>query len=385
MQELLGFDRVHWDRELSGNYDMALEQIWEVPNIQKIGYTSLLMDLKHSLRDISEVVKTKKAMWCCGKEIYDVGYIFPMSDLLSHRYPTLNGVQNVYFARYTENARGEYEDILPFEPFVSSLTYRYRLFSSIFLALKFEIDKIFFRVSKDQGGKKYFNVPLQHEVWKYIFAFLSNQTGVHVGESRESYIEMRQSEKNYCFKRSKHDLSMRKVRLRTKVETISIESSGGVTFIGRLLGSSSLVGVRKKFPRINEGNAASLSSGDTVNVLDFRPDVLAKDSLLLRYDYLSSRVSGRILYSNHPVTDSTLMEELGFPQFTRESTNEETNNNNQDLTGYLFSYNSRMFRVNSVLTGGRVRSSTVDDGDSISVDMSVDTANRFIDEFNDDM
>ena len=79
------------------------------------------------------------------------------------------------------------------------------------------------------------------------------------------------------------------------------------------------------------------------------------------------------------------MEELGFPQFTRESTNEETNNNNQDLTGYLFSYNSRMFRVNSVLTGGRVRSSTVDDGDSISVDMSVDTANRFIDEFNDDM
>ena len=41
-----------------------------------------------------------------------------------------------------------------------------------------------------------------------------------------------------------------------------------------------------------------------------------------------------------------------------------------------------MFRVDSTLEGGHMCSKTVDDGDSISVELSVGTANRFIDEYN---
>ena len=83
----------------------------------------------------------------------------------------------------------------------------------------------------------------------------------------------------------------------------------------------------RKIPGINENVVASLSSGDNINVFDMHPDALTKDGIFLRHDYNGSRLHRRIMYSNYPVTDSTLLRELGIPQFIR---SEETTYQNHE-------------------------------------------------------
>ena len=169
----------------------------------------------------------------------------------SSYYPSLNGVQNVFYARYTQNGLGKYEPILQFSAFPSLTLYRYRLFSSLFFSLKGEIEKIFFCVSQHQGRKKYFNTSIQYNIWRYFFYFLSKQAGVEVGQNQASFVDMQCKESNLCRKRSSHKLAIQKVRIATRMDTINISTPQGVTYMVRLLGLYLLVRVRKKFPKVS--------------------------------------------------------------------------------------------------------------------------------------
>ena len=131
--ELVGFNFAHWNSRLPTNHNMALVRIWEKVDARKDSYKTVDLHLQHTvLKDIDELVQTQKVLWICSGEILDVAYVFPMSDLVTNRFPSLNGVINVYFARYTENTEGIYEPVGELESFLVQSSFRYRLFSTLF-------------------------------------------------------------------------------------------------------------------------------------------------------------------------------------------------------------------------------------------------------------
>ena len=106
-----------------------------------------------------------------------------------------------------------------------------------------------------------------------------------MGQNQASFVDMQCKESNLCMKRSSHKLAIQKVRIATCVDTINISTPQAVTYMGRLLGLSLLVGVRKKFPTVSSGTTYHLSVADTVNVVDVRAEKNSGDGLYLRFDY----------------------------------------------------------------------------------------------------
>ena len=81
-------------------------------------YTNLSLADSACVRDIDGLGKLHKAVWCCRSEINDITFVFKYEDLQSQRYPSLNGIHNVYFSRYKENTpAGEYGELGDFSSF----------------------------------------------------------------------------------------------------------------------------------------------------------------------------------------------------------------------------------------------------------------------------
>ena len=141
---------------------------------------------------------------------------------------------------------------------------------------------------------------------------------------------------------------------------------------------------QKKIPAITENRVESLSSRETINVLDFRVDGSTSDQLYLRFNYNTSSVYGKVIYSNITVTDSEALTSLGLPQFVRAQPPIKNNqgDNSQDLVGNYFYYDSALFQVRNILPGGRVRSLSVDQEDNISLEMSIGTVTNLVDQHN---
>ena len=139
-----------------------------------------------------------------------------------------------------------------------------------------------------------------------------------------------------------------------------------------------------------------MSVADTVNVVDIRAEKNSGDGLYLRFDYHTNYVHGRILYSNYPLTDLQVLQQLGIPQFSQHAAateaenaeeNEGNDENSDQLVGYFLTFNNTLFQVENIADNGRVHSLSVLPGnefesDIISVEMSVGTVTRYIDEYN---
>ena len=112
------FDYAYWNGRLPNNYALCLVQVWEKTNQALSTYVNLSLADSACVRDIDELVKSSKAVWCCGSEINDITCVFKYKDLQSQCYPSLNGIHNVSFSRYEENAiAGEYGELGDFSPF----------------------------------------------------------------------------------------------------------------------------------------------------------------------------------------------------------------------------------------------------------------------------
>ena len=120
------------------------------------------------------------------------------------------------------------------------------------------------------------------------------------------------------------------------------------------------------------------------------------DGLYLQFYYHTNYVHGEILYSNYPLTDLQVLQQLGIPQCSQQAAateaenaeeNEGNDKNSDQLVGYFFTFNNTLFQVENIADNGRVRSLSVPPGnkfesDIISVKISVGTVTRYIDEYN---
>ena len=119
-------------------------------------------------------------------------------------------------------------------------------------------------------------------------------------------------------------------------------------------------------------------------MLDFRVDGSTSDQLYLRFNYNTSSVYGKVIYSNITRTDSEALTSLGLSQFVRAQPPIKINQgeNSQDLVGYYFHDDSAFFQVRNILPGGHGRLLFVDQEDNISLEMSIGTATNLVNQYN---
>lgn len=145
----------------------------------------------------------------------------------------------------------------------------------------------------------------------------------------------------------------------THVDTIKINTTEGVAYLCKLIGSSFGVGVRKKFPPICLKTIHHLSSGDTINIIDVCDRINSWDGLFLRYNYDQSCLHGSVQYSNYPVSNQDNLEALGLEKFIRSISERNfgpvENKNDENLVGAYFMYENSLFVVYSFVNNGRVR------------------------------
>ena len=95
------------------------------------------------------------------------------------------------------------------------------------------------------------------DYWNY-FAVLFNRNLDH---TRINHVQTRS-----CRKRSKVDLTQTKIRVRTVLDVVTIDTIKGLRYLCNIFGSAIGLGVRKKFPTLRDPSS-NCGFGDKINVI----------------------------------------------------------------------------------------------------------------------
>ena len=85
------------------------------------------------------------AMWFGSLSLDNIVFIFQASMIISGNFSLLNGMENLFFARYNQKHGANYTPIDPFESFKNTYNYSYYIFSLV-QHIWNKIDKIFYQV-----------------------------------------------------------------------------------------------------------------------------------------------------------------------------------------------------------------------------------------------
>ena len=366
---------------LSDNYflDNGMEKkvcglihIWKKVDTNAPGYERLSQADSYALSGVGEVVESWSAMWFGSLSLDNIVFIFQASMIISGNFSLLNGMENLFFARYNQKHGANYTPIDPFESFKSTHGYSYRVFSSV-QHIRNEIDKIFYRVGMSQGDRGYIHTYLPHDCWKFLHSFFA----------KDLHINTMQVTRRVCTKRSSYDLTQQKVRITTVLDIAEVSTQESLTSLSCLLGKSIGIGVRKKFPKLG-AETLSMGIGDNVNLLAPRPT--NKNKIKFRYDKGMSKLNISVWYSHFTVrnTEQFHSELIGLPQgdLIRPNTNlqQPQDQLEANIVDSLLVVDNRRYRVHSVRNGqARV---IAEDGSQSSLHLPEDDANKLVDELN---
>ena len=84
------------------------------------------------------------------------------------------------------------------------------------------------------------------------------------------------------------------------MDIAEVTTADGMTSLDKMFGKSMGIGVRKKFPRVNQ--AVSASVGDNVNLLS--PTATNKNKVFFCYDYGASKLNISVRYTKLTVIDN---------------------------------------------------------------------------------
>ena len=350
----------------------CLVELWPpVSNQNSSGFQRLDAVDQYNVRGITEVFRSVRSLWMKGDEISNIAFVFLHTDLKNDTYPSLNGANNFFFCRYYGDAQLNYFPLQLLIPFASENNYTHRIWSSL-TYLKALFANKFFRPSQTQGNQSYFNMYLPHETWSHLLRCLKGRPGVHEDDDR-SFIIIRSQVKKICRRRVAHDFTQKKVRLESKIDTIEVKTAEGLRYLNELFGSNFGMGLRKKFPSIQE-RTSNIQHGDIINIVDFQQE---GDGIKLRFDCVISSLHVRIHYSNYSVSiNSSHLPQLSLlPQIERSPVDQGVDN----IVGTDFMYENILYRVRNV----RGNIVTANDVDNIlnEIELSRNEVDELIDEY----
>ena len=83
----------------------------------KRGFTRLSAEDAYKLKGVPEIAESSVGMWFGSFNVSNIAYLFTPKELNSSRISPLNGMQNMYFVRYTECFR-QYGKLVDFWSFI---------------------------------------------------------------------------------------------------------------------------------------------------------------------------------------------------------------------------------------------------------------------------
>ena len=356
----------------------TLLHIWRPVETTKRGYERLTLEEDHSLRGIPEVFESWTATWADTDHILTIAFVFSAVQLCSQNQCALNGIKNLFFARYSNITARMYTHLSTnFHSFSSNHAYSQRVYSTI-LYIRGEFDRVFFRPSQHQGDRGYFNIFMTADCWNY-FAVLFKRNSEH---TRVNHVRTRS-----CRKRSSVDLTQTKIRVRTVLDVVTIETIRGLQYLCNIFGSAIGLGVRKKFPTLRDPSS-NCGFGDKINVLDIRPN--KRDKVVFRYDFGQSKLNVAVCYSHHTVTESLVTSGLDhLPQLQvvalpvpEEANVESTTEQQQDnIIGAQLFIGNVVYEVTEIVED-QARCVSVNSPEVLTVNLAVNMANNLVDEYN---
>ena len=355
----------------------GLLQIWKPAESEKCGFTPLSASDTYKLKGIGELVETRKGLWFGSFNVSNLAFLFRPNELTNGRLPALNGMRNLYFVRYQEtfNQYGEINGS-HFRSFSSTFGYAYRVFSCI-CHIRYEVDKMMFRVGMSQGNRAYIKTFLPADCWHYVRSFFTGNT---------TSVTFKQVRKRICAKVCTYDLTQQKVRLGTVLEIAEASTSASIRELGNLFGNSFGVGVRKRFPAVNLPGI-NIGTGDTVNIVS--PTDFNKDKFSFRYNPVASKLNVAIYYSSlifpHEFRNNNHYNSTNQISFIGlNNNNEDPSENNSEIVADILNLHlevgNRLYRVANV-TNDSVRV-VPEDGSESSLHLPPTQANELVDEYN---
>lgn len=290
---------------------------------------------------------------------------FLTETILARRHCTLNGVENVFVARYDKGASGVYTSLSGDHfSFSSATCFSQRVYHSL-IYIRGEFDRFFFRAGASQGDRAYFNLHLSADCWKFYSTFFK----------RNAHTELIHVQTKVCQNRSSFDLQQEKVRVQTVLDVVHINTLEGLWALCGLLGSSLGVGVRKRFPRMKESTKCCVF-GDQVNVLDIRNN--KNDKVTFRYDCGLAKLKVGVRYSNFTINTDLNSKMDGLPQLQHITL--PTAVTVVDIVGAKLMIGDVLYEVSRV-HNEVVHCVSLHNLD-VYVDLSLDVANSLIDDYN---
>lgn len=356
----------------------GLIHIWKRVNNNNPGYERPAQSVAYTLSGVKEMVESWSAMWFGSFSLENIVFIMHASEFTSGNISSLNGIENLFFARYQQKEGANYSVLAPFQSFKSTHGYSYRVFSSL-QHVRREIDRLFFRVGMSQGDRGYISTYLPHDCWKYFYAFFV----------QDVHIKTQQVTRRLCTKRSTYDLTQQKVRIARVLELAEVNTQQSLSSLALLFGKSIGIGVRKRFPRVGE-EGVSMGVGDNINLLAPKPT--NKNKIGFRYDKGMSKLNVTVRYSNFAVTNSESFYNclIGLPQGELIRANNIVSpeqaeqlaeeESTADIVDCQLMVSNRRYRVQSVHNGtARI---VAEDGSRSSLHLPEDDANELVDELN---
>ena len=83
-----------------------------------ISFSALSAIVRYKLKGINELVETRNAMWFGDYTMTNLAFVFRPGEIMPGRLPALNGMQNLFLARYKDLDR-QYIDVGTFQYFSS--------------------------------------------------------------------------------------------------------------------------------------------------------------------------------------------------------------------------------------------------------------------------
>ena len=226
-----------------------------------------------------------------------------------------------------------------------------------------------YREGSSQGNRAYIKTFLPADCWRYFSLFFRSHDTF-------SFLYV---QKRVCTRKSTYNLSQQKVRLATVLEICEALTAASINQLCQLFGNSFGVGVRKKFPKLNQPSI-NMGTGDTVNIVS--PTPLTNDKISFRYDSGASKLNITVRYTNSPYGSEFHLKYGNNPQMeymiSPASSDEE--NAERGIVYAQLMVSNRLHRVTHVTTYSvRV---VPEDGSMTSLYLPLEHANDLADEYN---